>query len=235
MTGMIKIRIYRFVLLLLCYLFFGSFLLFGQSNVFLGDSVKYSGLLSYECYWDSVEFSRHTHALSKELGIIFINGQGLYGGIEVSNGYLRFGSMVSLLSGFSDDRRYRIDLGLGVRYRDDRDKGLIFGFLPCVSYVSYEGFSRNNFRLLLEFGFHYRYRSLRASFVRHHYGVLRKRLESYCGPDKLLRGIVLDVRERRELSKTEGGIRIVGSFFRDVLSFDKLSSNFFEFRLGVLF
>jgi hypothetical protein len=243
MTGMIKIRIYRFVLLLLCYLFFGSFLLFGQFKGVLSDSVKYGGLLSYECYWDSVSFVRSSRVLSKELGLFYSGRRGVYLGLEFSRYYLRICPMFSLVSGFSDGRRYRLDLGLGVRYRSDGDRGIVLGLLPIMSFNFYDLVERgvssskavNNIRFCYELGYHYRYKSLRASFIRHHYGVLRKRLESYCGPDKLLRGMVLDVRERRELSKTDGGIRLIGSILLNGVSSSNFLSDLFEFRVGVLF
>lgn len=226
MTGMVGFRLFRFLVLIFLYLWFG-YLLFAQ------DVVLDKRRLERELVSDSLNFVKVHGSRFFDLCLV---GGGFYGlscGMELSCGYLRLIPRVSV--GFGGDSiKFVSDIGLGFRYRNDNDRGIIIGSIPGLGFSVGDAGFKINFKLNIEAGFHYRYRALRASFVRKHYGSLRGRLEGYEGKDKLLRSTVLDIREGRELRKCEGGIRLLGSFLVDVLDLN-YNSNFVQFRLGILF
>lgn len=211
-------RFYRFLLLFICY-FLISLVLLGQGF----DRVVLLRSLSR----DSVEFVRYGSCRSFELGLVrLFGGYGVYGGYEMSSGYFRFVPGLNVVVGDS------VILGsvVGLRYRGDGDRGLYLGVSPGFSVVVGGGFRG---RFYIDCGFMFRYRSLRSSFVRNYYGRLRRVLDCYEGNDKLLRSTVLDIRERRELKKCEGGVRVLCGFMLDLL--DMGYDNVLNFRLGLLF
>jgi hypothetical protein len=228
MTGMVGFRLFRFLILIFLYLWFG-YLLFAQG----GDVVLDKRRLDRELVSDSLNFVSYHRSRLFDLGLVGGSGYGISFGMELSRGYLRLIPRVNVSFG-GDSSKFVSDIGIGLRYRNDNDRGVIFGSIPGLGFSVGDGGFKINFKLNIEAGFHYRYRALRASFVRKHYGRLRGRLEGYEGKDKLLRSTVLDIRERRELRKCEGGFRLLGSFLVDVLDLN-YNSNFVQFRLGVLF